>query len=543
MKKKIYCAIIPSVDAKLMPEVPQKSQPINFLENTPVEDLSSAVKKPRQEKRRKDKIFLCFIIAFTLALSISIYVKNYTTADLHQNESTAGMKLLEPKKPGFFKSIKNFLFASDNLLIGQKEDRINILLLGVGGFGHDGPYLSDTNIIVSIKPGTEEVAMISIPRDLGVQIEKHGIYKINYADAFGESKYPGQGGEYARQIFNQTFGLEIPYYIRADFTAFKRLIDDVGGIEIYVKRPFIDQSFPGPDYSYQTVSFKAGSQFMNGERALQYARSRHGSNGENSDFARAKRQQQILAALKDKILSFGTLTNPVTVQKIWESLSGNVVTNLDFGQLMYLVDFFKKFDNSKIKNFVLDDGPEGYLTAYIAPNSMYILAPKSGVFDEINLAIAKIFDPNFKPRPPATTRQTSIYGQFAKVGSTTSMPTAETKIIPFDSVTVEIKNGTWRAGLAARIQNLLVDNGFSVVAIGNSLKKPLPTTKIYLINRTINNEALSLLIKKIPGKITTELPDWLSNEYDDPTTMENEIGPKFNQEVDVLVVLGADTKE
>lgn len=523
----------------VMHEHPQKPQPINFLENSSDSPISDFPNRPYPKKRKNKKLFLYFIIILTIVVSIFVCIQ-WSTRDSEQSSRLIDLKMLEPKKPGLFKSIKNFFLASDDMLIGQKEDRINILLLGVGGSGHDGPYLSDTNIIISIKPSTKEVAMISIPRDLGVQIENYGIYKINYADAFGESRYPGQGGEYARQIFNQTFELEIPYYIRVDFSAFQQIIDDVGGIDIEVKKTFSDQSYPGPDHSYQTISFAEGWQIMNGEKALQYARSRHGSNGENSDFARAKRQQQILIALKDKVLSFGTLANPVTVKNIWESLSGNIVTNLDFAQLLYLTNFVKDLDNTRIKNFVLDDGPNGYLTSYITPSGIFILASKSGTFNEINELISNIFNPDFIPQPPPTiVRHPAVYGKIS--GSVTSTPS--TKMTLFESVTVEIQNGTWHPGLAARIQNLLADNGFSVLAIGNSLNKPITTTGIYLINQSINNEALNLLNKMVPGKISNELPDWLNDNYDDPSTTENEIGEKFNHQIDVLIVLGADTKE
>ncbi|PIT88426.1 MAG: hypothetical protein COU29_01415 [Candidatus Magasanikbacteria bacterium CG10_big_fil_rev_8_21_14_0_10_36_32] len=525
-----------------MQEPLKKPQSINFLDNNPDDQSLNFPVQPHPDKRKKNKFFLYFIIVAIIVISIVVWGKQTSsnTSGNLSDESTS-LTLLEPKKPGIFKSIKNFLFSSDDLLIGQKDDRINILLLGVGGYGHDGPYLSDTNIIVSIKPSTKEVSMISVPRDLGVQIENYGIYKINYADAFGESRYPGQGGEYARQIFNQTFNQEIPYYIRADFSAFKQIIDSVGGIDIEVKKSFIDQAYPGQNYSYQTISFNAGWQTMDGEKALQFARSRHGSNGESSDFARAKRQQQILVALKDKVLSFGTLANPVTIQKILESLSGNITTNFNFTQLVYLVNFFKDLNNLNIKNITLDDGPNGYLTSYITPTGMFILAPKSGNFDEIDALINNVFNSNFIAQPPtALIVHPSAYVQTSGLNNPSS---TISKMTPFKTVNVEIKNGTWRVGLAARMQNLLSDSGFSVLNIGNSLKRPLPTTTFYLINRSVDNEAVVLLNKKLPGKISMELPDWLTNEYDDPTTTEDETGPKFNDQIDILIVLGTDTKE
>lgn len=115
--------------------------------------------------------------------------------------------------------------------------------------------------------------MISVPRDLGVAIDGRGQRKINNANSFGEANEPGSGGEYARQIFAKTFNLDIPYYIRVDFKAFEEIINTVGGLTIDVKKAFVDNLYPGPNYSYAPISFEAGAQNMNGERALQYVRS------------------------------------------------------------------------------------------------------------------------------------------------------------------------------------------------------------------------------------------------------------------------------
>jgi LCP family protein required for cell wall assembly len=247
--------------------------------------------------KKKNRWVIFFILAAAI-LGI-IFFKNYLAA---RSAMPYDPSILKPKKIGFLQSVKNFIFHSDNVMIGQTDDRINILLLGIGGSGHDGPYLSDTNIIMSIKPSTKEVAMISIPRDLAVKINNYGVRKINNANAFGELEQSGNGAEYARKVFEETFNISIPYYARVDFEAFKEIIDNVGGITVNVERSFTDLSYPGPNDSYQTISFQAGEQEMNGEQALIFSRSRHGSNGEGSDFARARRQQLMLSAFKKKLL-------------------------------------------------------------------------------------------------------------------------------------------------------------------------------------------------------------------------------------------------
>src|SRR3989339_710610 len=256
-----------------MDEEIQPDQPVNFLEP------KNQTLHETPPRRRRWFLYL-------LTLAILIFVGNcglraFSLYELPQNGDAYDALTLKPKNVGLFQTVKNFIFHSDNVLAGQTNNRINILLLGIGGSGHDGPYLSDTNIIVSIKPSTKEVAMISVPRDLAAEMNG-GIFKINSADAFGEAKQSGGGGEYARQIFAKTFALDIPYYIRVDFKAFEDLINTVGGVSIDVPRAFSDNLYPGPNNSYKPISFEAGVQAMSGTRALEYARSRHGNNGEGS---------------------------------------------------------------------------------------------------------------------------------------------------------------------------------------------------------------------------------------------------------------------
>ena len=127
-----------------------------------------------------------------------------------------------------FDRVRNFVLAGDRTVEGFKDDRVNILLLGVGGEGHDGEQLSDTIILASIKPSTKQIALLSIPRDLSVDIPGYGVRKINAANAFGEQTNPGEGGTLAAQVVSETLGTPIPYWIRIDFKAFEEIIDKLG---------------------------------------------------------------------------------------------------------------------------------------------------------------------------------------------------------------------------------------------------------------------------------------------------------------------------
>lgn len=435
---------------------------------------------------------------------------------------------LQPKD-SIFETVRNFIFKTDQVLSGQEEDRINILLLGMGGAGHDGPYLTDTNIIISIKPSTNEVAMISIPRDLGVTIGKYGQRKINHANAFGELAQSGQGGDYARQVFAETFNIDIPYYIRVDFKAFIELVDQVGGILVDVPQAFTDTAFPGPNFSYRTLQFETGPQTMSGDRALDFARSRHGNNGEGSDFARSRRQQLVLMGLKEKLLSAGTYTNPLTIQQMLASLSTHVTTNMNLGQMMYLSGLAKDV-NAPLKNLVLDNAPNGFLVSTTGDSGAFLLFPKTGSYESINEAIDTIF-----------TSSSSTIATTPKTVNLATSPTPSPASTSFPNLKIELQNGTWRAGLAARLKEDLTEKGFSILTIGNSLKKPIDKTAIYLLNSTSSIDAAKALSAELKAPILTIIPGWLEEAYNNPGTPEDESGMKYNHDADILVILGTDT--
>ena len=489
-------------------------QPINLLrpQNYPL----TPPPKP------KTKLVVFLIIG--LAIIGLLIFRNYTMAKWPSNPSDYDPVTLQPKRIGFLQTVRNFIFSSDNVLIGQQTDRINILLLGIGGSGHDGPYLSDTNIILSIKPSTNQVAMVSVPRDLAVKINQHGIRKINNADAFGEAEKAGGGGEYARKIFEETFDMSIPYYVRVDFTAFQELINAVGGITINVERAFVDTAYPGPNNSFQTVAFEKGPQQMDGDHALIFARSRHGSNGEGSDFARAKRQQLVIAAFKKKLLSAGTYLNPITLQKITTSLSHHIITNIDFGQIMYLVGMAKRMNSDDVKTLVLDDSPNGFLRPTTGPDGAYLLGPKTGNYGDVNMAITNIF---------SATGTTPIYTPDQ------NKPAPVATLIP--SARIEIQNGTWRAGLAAIQKQRLEKDGLIISAVGNSVKRPIATTVIYILNTNASTTIINTLMTKLHASSTATLPEWLQSAYNGGNTATTSSQPK--SDTDILVILGEDAVE
>lgn len=389
---------------------------------------------------------------------------------------------------------------AEKSLEGESDDRINILLLGMGGPGHNGPYLTDTIILASIKPSTNRAALLSIPRDLLVEIPGHGWRKINNANAFAEANEPGSGGKEASQTVEDAFGVPVPYYIRVDFSGFRKLIDDLGGISVNVDRSFTDAQFPTGDDLTQVVRFDAGWQEMNGTRALIYARSRHGSNGEGSDFARARRQQKVLLALRDKMLSAGTLTNPKKIKSVIGALTNHVATNIEFREILRLLDIGIKLDGASIVHRVLDDAPGGPLVAANFDGA-FILQPVDGTGENLKTIARSILE---------------------------TPTTAEAE----ESPRLEVQNGTSIEGLAYRTSLALRERGYQVLTYGNAERRDYEKSVVYDLSAGRVKDEAATLAKILDAEVAVTIPDWL------PATSTPNSGPL----PDLLIILGKRTQ-
>ncbi len=290
--------------------------------------------------------------------------------------------------------------------IKEDDGRTNILILGVDGRitgGMIGSQLTDTIMIISVSRSVGDAVMISVPRDLWVKSSTGGYYKINELYA----TYGGKGGTGTQEVLSAVENaLKIPihYHVVVNFALFKNVIDTLGGVEVNVETAFTDSLYPiegkedaEPESArYETISFAKGTNRMDGELALKYARSRHGDNDEGTDFARARRQQNLIKAVKDKALSPQTLLDISKIKSLYELYAKNLDTDLDLSsvQLFYELTKFNSFDN--IRALVLDDRSEGEnggllynptdLTLY---GGKYVLIPKAGDYSQIHAYIQK----------------------------------------------------------------------------------------------------------------------------------------------------------
>lgn len=303
-------------------------------------------------------------------------------------------------------SIRKFLIGGDKPLAGQDQGEVRILLLGIGGENHDGGTLTDTMILATIKTnargGKNEVSLFSIPRDLYVEIPGQGMRKINSAYALGELNQKKQGPALAVATAEHLLDVKIPYYAVVDFQGFEKVIDELEGITVNVPVTFTDAQFPDEKQGYlPPLTFKAGQQQMDGQRALQYVRSRHGNNGQGSDFARAGRQQLVLKALKDKTTSLKVLTNLSLVNRILDTLSDHVRTNLAVHEMKAVYNLTHGTDDHRIFSQAID-GESGLVCDRILEDGAYVLVPCQGDYTAIRKYFANQFvDAGVRAEEPA----------------------------------------------------------------------------------------------------------------------------------------------
>jgi len=452
--------------------------------------------------QEKPKRKIWFYIFLFFALLLIFWGVNFASSVISLNKisyNTTG------DHPSFFTQLKNLIISPDRQLGGETEDRINILLLGVGGENHDGPYLSDTIILLSIQPSTKQIALLSIPRDLLVFIPDYGYGKINLANALGEAKQKGSGPFLAKEVIGQTINQPIHYYVRVDFQAFKEIVDAVGGINLYVDKTFTDTQYPTYDYKIQTISFDKGWQEMDGERALEFSRSRHGNNGEGSDFARSRRQQKILLSLKDKIFSASTFLNPGRLENIMNSLSRHVQTNIKPWEIMRFYKLAQKLDYENMINRVIEEGPNKPLLGTFY-NGASVLVPRNDNFDEIQRLARNIFAFEASQIEPA--------------------PITPTK--KHKGPRIEVRNGTWILGLAAKTKVELEEKGFLIDEVGNANIRGYATTTIYDLSSRQYTTEIEKLKNELKAEIIKQPPvDLISTSTPNP---------------DILIIVGSDRK-
>lgn len=236
--------------------------------------------------------------------------------------------------------IIKFSSTSSTSSLPTHQGRTNFLLLGIGGDAHDGPDLTDTIFFVSISHTSGQTVILSLPRDLWIPSLRA---KINTAYHYGRQKSDFPGGLLlAKSAVSEIINQPVDFVIVINFDTFSQIIDLLGGIDVQIDRSFTDTQYPiaGKETDpcdgdiqykcrYETVTFTAGQQHLNGQQALKFVRSRHSSDPqEGTDFARSRRQELVLLAVKTKLLALQTLKQPQIYTQIYTLLSQNVTTDI-----------------------------------------------------------------------------------------------------------------------------------------------------------------------------------------------------------------------
>lgn len=353
----------------------------------------------------------------------------------------------------------DFVFGNDG---GLKSDngKVNVLLLGIAGKDHDGPNLTDTIIVASFDAATHKLTLISLPRDLWLDKYKA---KVNALYEIGLSQGDSLG--LVRTEIGNVLGLSIPYAIRLDFAGFTKAVDLVDGIDVGVTKTFDDYNYPIPgkedelcgylekdmdipedqakqlgvdpgthkalldetgkiatvsaqvhkniDYTpeqvgqyfscrFEHISYVQGDTKMDGATALKFVRSRHGNNGEGTDFARSKRQQLVLSAFKAKVFSLGTLSDPQKIISLVKTFGDSIDTNISQTQYPGFIKLVKELENTQ--NVVVDQSGDNPLlvTPPTGEYGAWVLVPVGGDFTKIHQFVADFLSGKIEATQSAT---------------------------------------------------------------------------------------------------------------------------------------------
>jgi LCP family protein required for cell wall assembly len=315
-------------------------------------------------------------------------------------------------------------------------DRLNILVMGIDQREHEeGPWRTDTMLVLTIDPVTLSAGVLSIPRDLWVPIADYGEQaRINQAHFLGEVyDYPGGGPALAAKTVQYNLGVHIHHYARVNFAAFEQVIDLMGGIEICVDEEINDPTYPDEGYGYDPLHIDAGCQTFDGKMALKYARTRHSGGG---DFDRARRQQDVLRAVFEKVTQPDELPRLAAQSpELWETLQGAVVTDLQLDEIVALANLASEVDPNAIRFGVID---ENYTSFWTTPDGQEVLVPQRDRIRELR-------DRIFTSEPPPVADEEDPLARLRD-----------------EAATIQVLNGTTAPGLAKSTQLYLVEQGLTV---------------------------------------------------------------------------------
>lgn len=402
----------------------------------------------------------------------------FTTVFLYDIFSTGQKIFSSSENSSIIKQLGELVFNPTEKLAGEDKGRINILLLGIGGEGHSGGDLTDTIMIASIKPTTNEASLLSIPRDLYVQIPNTNRgSKINAVKFLGDKSKEKNGMELLKQTVSEVSGLDIHYYVQLDFNGFTKIVNDLGGIDVYLKNDINDPAYPNFSRGYDPFYIKKGWHHLDGATALKVARSRHSRMG---DFDRIERQQDIIKAVKQKSFEKYSEFDVFTLKKVFDSMGDNLRTDIQLKEFPRFYKIAKEIKNHKITTEVVDT--KRYLNrTHIGVG--YTLQAKDKTYNDIKDLSKNIFD--------------------------LEISAEQKELIKNEKATIEIQNGTGSLDLANKVAEDLEILGYKIVNSTNINTPDFSGVHIYDNSKEAKPNTLEFLKEKFIGVIM-EMP---SNEF------------------------------
>jgi LCP family protein required for cell wall assembly len=379
-------------------------------------------------------------------------------------------------------------------LKGEDNGRINILLAGnsADDKGHDGAALTDSIMIISIDTKNNQAFLLSVPRDLYVQVPGTSSHsKINYVYVAGELE----------KVVGQNFGLTINYYALVNYTALRDAVNAVGGIDLTIQssdpRGLYDPSVQDGTVRSPLVKLTNGPHHLNGVEALNLARARGDSYRSygfiSSDFQRTKEQRDILLALKTKAVTAGVLGNPAKLSSLADAIGGNVKTDFSLSEVHRLYDLMKPISSDSIKSYSLNSvNGKNLLASYTTSDGQSSLIPASGVdnYDSIQKFITQV---------------------------TSSDPVVQ------EGAGIVLLNATTTPGLASQQRTKLENKNYTISDVGNAT--PQATTTIIQTKAGVDPKTLAALLHQFGAKATATVTNPFAANY---------------PSADFIVLLGAD---
>lgn len=406
------------------------------------------------------------IIAGLFALAVI-----FVSAFFYQLISASG-QIFTPdgeNRPSIVRQLGELVISPSQALKGEENGQVNILLLGCGGEGHSGGALTDTIMIMSLKPQSHEAALLSIPRDLYVEVEGTNIRsKINAVKVLGDQSPDKNGIELLERTVEGVSGLPINYYIQLDFKGFTKTIDSVGGIDVYLEKEIDDKSYPDFNHGYDPFYIEAGWHHLDGATALKVARSRHSTMG---DFDRIKRQQEIIKAFRQKVYEKYSSADVGAFSDMLGALSSNLNTDI---QLKELPRFYQVMKEIKGHNFSAQTVDTQKYLQKINVGLGYTLTTRSGDYSATNQLGENLF--------------------------AMQIPDAKKAIIQDEGALIAIENGTGSPDTANTIARDLENMGFRIVSSSNIDKSDLQGVTIYHGQDSQKPETLAFLKEKFSAR-------------------------------------------